>query len=194
MTNVKKIDLQCSCGAMGGHLEVHSSKMSFHVHCLCRDCQAYAVHLGNEEKILDQFGGSELFQTYPSYLKITQGAEHLACLRLKEDGLMRWHTSCCNMPIANTMASPKVPFIGVSVKLMKFASDQEKQEVLGPVVMKAFGRSARGQKPEDVHDTFPRSFMPKILKFMALGFLGRRNNPSPFFKEGKPTVKPLVLA
>ena len=189
-----KVDLECFCGALKGELQIVSNKKSFHVHCLCKDCQNFASYLENEDKILDQYGGSELFQTYPAYMKITKGKENLACVQLKENSLLRWYTSCCNTPVANTMTSAKMPFIGLSIKLMKFSSEKDKSRILGPVIVKAFGRSARGEKPQDAHDTFPKSFMPRIIKFMIMGFLGSKFKPSTFFEEGKSVVKPKVLS
>jgi len=47
--------------------------------------------------------------------------------------------------------------------------------------------------PKDAHSKFPFSFMPKILGFMFKGMLTRKNNPSPFFKYGKPVSKANVL-
>jgi hypothetical protein len=46
-------------------------------------------------------------------VEITAGAEHLACLRLREGGLARWHTGCCRTAIGNSLATPNVPFIGL---------------------------------------------------------------------------------
>ncbi len=188
------VDLQCFCGAFKGNLQVGPNKRSFHVHCLCRDCQNFATFLKNEDKILDQHGASELFQTYPAYMKVTQGKENLTCIQFKENSLIRWYTSCCNAPVANTMPNARMPFIGLSVKLMNFSSEEDKAKAIGPVSMKAFGRSARGSKPKDAYDKFPKSFMPKVLKFMLLGFLGSKHKPSPFFKGKDPVVKPKVLA
>lgn len=138
------VDIECACGELKGKLEI-VPKHSFHVHCLCSDCQSFAAYLKKEDEILDQYGGSEIFQTYPCYIKINQGKEKLTYTQLKPKGLLRWYTSCCNTPVANTMSSPKIPFAGVSVKLIKFSSDKEKHKVLGPVVMKAYGKSARGK-------------------------------------------------
>jgi len=67
MSNV--INLSCTCGAVKGKLNVVNSSF-FHVHCLCCDCQSFASHLNNEEKVLDEHGGTELFQTYPENMKV----------------------------------------------------------------------------------------------------------------------------
>jgi len=185
--------LECSCGTVKGKLEV-VEKSFFHVHCLCCDCQSFASHLNNKDKILDEHGGTEVVQTYPSLMHISQGQDKIACVQLRGKGLYRWHTTCCNMPLANTMNSPKVPFVGVSVKLMKFASEEQKMKILGPVLMKAFGKYAIGEMPKDAHVRFPLSFMPKIMGFMLKGMFKKMNSPSPFFKENKPVAKAHVLS
>lgn len=165
----------------------------FHVHCLCCDCQKFASHLNNEENILDEHGGSELFQTYPEYMKITEGQDKIAGVQLSRKGLYRWHTTCCNMPLANTMNSSNIPFVGVSVKLMKFDNEQQKMETLGPVTIKAFGKYSIGEMPKDAHPRFPISYIPRILGFMLKGMLWRKNNPSPFFNGKEPVAKIEVL-
>lgn len=181
------VKLSCQCGNVQGLLNVVKGS-SFHVKCLCCDCQSYASKLNNEDQILDEQGGTELFQTYPAYLSITKGQEHIGCMQLSEKGLFRWHTTCCNMPLGNTMRSPNMPFVGISVKWMQFSGDQEKESILGPVTMKAFGKYARGSMPNDAYARFPLSYMPKIIGFMLKGMIGKKQSPSPFFKDGKPIV------
>lgn len=189
----KEVALKCQCGAIKGRVDVVSGSF-FHVHCLCADCQQFACHLNNQDKILDQHGGSELFQTYPALIHITEGQEHIGCVQLNDKGLYRWHSTCCNMPLANTMQSANVPFAGMSVKLMQFTNEQEKLNTLGPVSLKAFGKDAIGAMPADTHPKFPLTYMPKIILFMIKGMLGKKHTPSPFFNGNKPVVKPTVLS
>ncbi len=187
------VALECSCGTVKGKLDV-VPKSFFHVHCLCCDCQSFASHLNNKDKILDEHGGTELLQTYPSLMEISEGQDRIGCVQLRGKGLYRWHTTCCNMPLANTMNSASVPFVGVPVKLMKFANEQEKMDVLGPVTMKAFGKYAIGEMPKDAHARFPLSYMPKIIGFMIKGMFKKRHRPSPFFKDNEPVIKVNVLS
>ncbi|WP_297766553.1 DUF6151 family protein [uncultured Muriicola sp.] len=187
------VNLKCLCGTVKGKINVVTGSF-FHVHCLCCDCQSFTSHLNNKEKILDEHGGSELLQTYPAFMEITEGQDKIACVQLRNKGLYRWHTTCCNMPLANTMSSSKVPFVGVSVKLMQFDNEQEKMEILGPVTMKAFGKYSIGEMPKDAHPKFPISYMPKILGFMLKGMFKKKNNPSHFFNGNKPITKVNVLS
>jgi len=189
----KIISLECSCGAVKGELKVVANS-SFHVHCLCSDCQDFASYLDHKDEILDEHGGSELFQTYPAFLKFTAGQDNIGCIQLTEKGIYRWHTTCCSMPLANTMSSSKVPFVGVFVKLMQFTSEQEKRQTLGPVTMKAFGKDSIGEMPEDAHPKFPISYVPKVLSFMLKGILGRKNSPSPFFNGKEPVSEVSVIS
>lgn len=186
------VNLSCTCGKVKGTLQVVKGDF-FHVQCLCCDCQAFAAQLNKEEAVLDEHGGIELFQTYPAYMNIVEGQENIGCIQLREKGLHRWYTTCCNLPLANTMSSSNVPFVGVPVKLMQFGSEQEKLEVLGPVTLKAFGKYAKGDMPKDAHKKFPLSFIPKIMGFMLKGLLTKKNTPSPFFKNGETVIKPEVL-
>ena len=189
MTNTVK--LGCKCGQVEGTLEVHK-KDSFHVECMCCDCQVFVDHLKNQH-VLESYGGTELFQTYPSYVTITKGIENIACMRLTPNGLLRHHTTCCNTPVGNMMAGPKMPFIGIPTAFMKFASDEDKNEILGPVTMRAFGKYANGEPPYDAYDSFPKSYLPRILYFILKGKFLKRYEPSPFFKDGKHNV-PTKLA
>jgi len=189
----KIVNLKCLCGQVEGKLNIVAGSF-FHVECLCCDCQNFATHLGNSDKILNEYGGTELFQTHPAFMKITKGQEQISCIQLKDKGIYRWHTGCCNMPLGNTMTSAKAPFVGISVKLMQFEDQQEKDSYLGPITLKAFGKYAIGEMPEDAYPTFPRSFMPKILYFMLKGFIGKKYNPSPFFKANAPVAKVNTLS
>lgn len=191
MSNI--VELECLCGAVKGSVKVVTGSF-FHVHCLCCDCQKFASYLNNSENILDENGGTELFQTYPEFMTITKGQGKIGGVQLNDKGIYRWHTTCCNMPLANTMRSEKIPFVGVSVKLMKFSCGQEKKEVLGPVIMKAFGKYSIGKMPSDAHSKFPISFIPKIISFMLKGVLMKRNSPSPFFNGKKPVAKVEILS
>lgn len=183
------VSLRCQCGSVQGKLAV-VPKAFFHVQCLCCDCQNFAKQLNNEAAILDEYGATELFQTYPAYMEITAGKEQIACLQLHKKGLYRWYTRCCSMPIANTMKAAKTPFVGIAVNFMQFENEQQKLDIIGPITVKAFGKYARGQMPAGAHERFPLLFIPKILAFFVKGIFTQKHTPSPFFQHNQPIAKP----
>lgn len=103
--------LQCQCGTLKGLVD--NPRSANRGICYCRDCQAFAHFLGRVDDVLDERGGTSVIQILPKNLKFTQGIETLACMRLTEKGLLRWYAGCCNTPVGNTLATPKVSFIGL---------------------------------------------------------------------------------
>lgn len=102
------ISLACICGHLEGKLESVDLGKGERFVCLCDDCQAFARYLGQEKKALDPQGGTEIFAVTPSQIKFTKGLENLTCLKLSEKGMLRWYTSCCKTPIANTPTNPAI--------------------------------------------------------------------------------------
>ena len=187
------VDLKCSCGTVQGTLTI-APKEFFHVECFCCDCQLYAYRLNNEDKILSEHGGSELFQTYPANVQITAGHSRIACMQLTENSLYRWHTTCCDMPLANTTTSSKMPFVGLFTSFMEFKNDQEKMKMLGPIAIKAYGKYIKGPIPKDVYSKYPVSYLFKMASFMLKGKLNKKHTPSPFFNGTKPIVEPVLAS
>lgn len=126
------LGIQCACGALQGELEVSSASQGNRLVCHCRDCQAFAHFLQKPEEILGAAGGTDIFQTAPGRLRLTHGAEHLACMRLSERGLVRWYSSCCKTPIGNTGATPKLAFVGLIRAGLVPRDDEQLTQLVGP--------------------------------------------------------------
>src|SRR5271165_2181914 len=103
--------LKCRCGTLKG--SVGQSARVNRCICYCRDCQAFAHFLGRADETLDAQGGTDIVQTLPATIAFTQGVDALACMRLTENGLLRWYSACCSTPIGNTLANYKISFIGL---------------------------------------------------------------------------------
>ncbi len=101
--------LRCGCGKMQWHIKRGAAGR--HVMCYCADCQTEPNHLGTADKFLKN-GGTQIFQTTPDNFEFDTGIEHLGLMRLGPKGLFRWYATCCNTPIANTLATPTLPFVG----------------------------------------------------------------------------------
>ncbi len=56
--------------------------------CCCDDYQSFAACLNQSDAVLDQFGGTEIYQTSQSQVKVDEGIEHLRCMRLQGERLV----------------------------------------------------------------------------------------------------------
>ncbi|BBM86544.1 DUF6151 family protein [Candidatus Uabimicrobium amorphum] len=185
------VPLRCSCGSVQGMASNVSAKSGVRLTCYCDDCQKFAQYLGRSD-ILDEYGGTDIFQITPSQIKFTQGSEQLRCVRLKEKGLFRWYTECCKTPIGNTI-SAGMAFIGTIHNIMD--DDSVRDQNLGPRRGNVHSKFAIKPIPgEKKPSSFPLGLLAKIFLKMFIWKIKGMHRPSPFFdKNGQPVVKPTVL-
>jgi hypothetical protein len=163
--------------------------------CYCDDCQSFPVFLGQADRVLDPHGGTDIFQTSPARIRFTEGADQLACLRLRPKGLLRWYAACCRTPVANTPPTRGLPFVGL-IHACTDPDGPSRDDVLGPPRGGVNARFARGDRAAlDAHDG---ASVPMILRFLRI-LVGSRlrgdQKRSPFFDAaGAPVAKPLVLS
>ena len=186
------VKLSCSCGAVQGVAINVTAKTGTRVVCCCDDCQKFAAHLHREADILDKFGGTDIYQTSQSQIKIDSGAEHIRCLRLTSKGLFRWYTDCCKTPIGNTLSSG-FPFVGVIHNFMNIEGSRD--TVLGSVRAYVQTKHARGTPNyPNSSEKFPIGITLRIMRKMLVWKVRGMNRPSVFFAEnGKASVKPIIL-
>lgn len=186
------IKLKCSCGAVQGKIINVSPDNGNRVVCCCDDCQRFAAHLKRNDDILDRFGGTDIFQTSQSQVRIKKGAGHLQAIRLTDKGLTRWYTDCCNTPVANTI-NADFPFAGIIHSFMNIKGS--KDSVLGPVRAYVQVKHASGT-PDYPYSAagFPISVTLKLMLRIFRWKVKGMQKPSPFFDEdGKPVSRPQVL-
>jgi len=188
--------IRCSCGAFTAEAGDVTPAGGNHVVCYCDDCQSFARFLGRAAEILDEHGGSEIFQMSAARVTVLSGAPHLACMRLSPKGMCRWYASCCNTPIGNTLPTPAIPFVGLIHSCIEAPpGDPTLERTLGPVRARAFGKFAHG----DPATLPPRgSLLLVVLRFLALVLRWRLRGDqkrSAFFKPGtnELRVAPRVL-
>ncbi|MFT6396998.1 MAG: hypothetical protein ACJAYU_001742 [Bradymonadia bacterium] len=187
------LTLRCSCGSFTARIGPASPKLGSRIECLCDDCQAFAEFLGRVDEIFSSARGTEIYQTTTRRYRIESGAEHIACVSLKERGLKRRYTSCCNTPIGNTMATAKIAFIGVP-RLAINTTDEELDQTVGPIVAKVNGRFARGEMQSDVHARAPIGMLARWLRVGLGAQIRGEAKPHPFFSdEREPVVATQVL-
>ena len=184
------VPLKCRCGTVQGVAKNISPNSGTRVVCYCDDCQAFAKYLGNEAEILDDYGGTDIFQLTPAQVKITSGAEQLRSMRLSSNGLIRWYTHCCRTPIGNTI-SAAVPFLGM---VHCFIDDKGNDETLGPVRFYLAGQFAQGSSEiQQLHKGVPMGLWVRNLPRLLLAKLQGKNKPSPFFDaDGEPVSAPEI--
>lgn len=183
-------NIRCRCGKIRGVLT--PTRPANRCVCYCDDCQAFARHLKAPDALNDR-GGTEIIQVPPSNLTFTRGAEHLACLRLTDTGMLRWYSACCNTPIGNTPANPRVSFVGL-IHTCLLGDSQSRRASFGPVTMVVGVKSAIGKdKPQTA------GLVSGIAKTMAMIVKARLSGAyrrNPFFNQetGAAVVTPTVLS
>jgi hypothetical protein len=183
--------LRCQCGTIQG--VVADPRNANHCVCYCRDCQAFAHFLGRAEVVLDERGGSQIIQVPPKNLTFTQGGAALACMRLTQKGLLRWYAACCNTPIGNTLATPKISFIGLVHNCLE-TGGQSLDDSFGPIRAWVNPNGAKGDpKPEAAgRGAVVWWFISRTLKARLNG--DYKHNPMFRSDTGKPVVVPRVLS
>ncbi|MCP3971521.1 MAG: hypothetical protein GY717_14630 [Rhodobacteraceae bacterium] len=183
------LKLSCRCGKVTARLQGHWPGHGSLVRCHCRDCRSFARHIGAAEA-LDDNGGTAIFQTVPGRLEFLTGTEHLRCLRLSPNGLLRWFASCCGTPMGNIMKNPKFGFVGLP--LLAFP-EPGTRDAMGPMICSIHSKHAPpgSQPPPDFG--FMRAGLAVMRRHIATR-LGLAPRGSPFFDAaGLPIVDPDVL-
>ena len=182
--------LQCRCGTLRGYVTLPGSVNR--AVCYCKDCQAFAHFLGRANDILDSKGGTDIVQTTPSRLTLTAGAEMLSCMRLTENGLMRWYARCCNTPIGNTLANIQMSFVGLIHSCLDNGG-KSMDESFGPVRMWVNTKGAKGAVQSS-----PLAAMGGMMRILGMVLRARLNGSyrrTVFFapQTGSPVTTPKVL-
>ena len=186
------LQLSCQCKTITGVVRAIKPGKGMRLVCYCSDCQTFAKHLAPAGGILNQYGGTQILQIAPSMIEILQGQQHLRCTRLTRKGLYRWHSACCDTPIANTV-SRKIPFVGLAYEFI--SDDQDVDGLIGPVV----GTNKVANSIPGLPDRAKIAGESRTIKILAIAkiilwkLLGK-SNPNPFYaNDGRAVVKPQVL-
>lgn len=181
------IHVSCQCGSFQARLRGADARNGNHGMCYCVDCQAFARHLGQIGVVTDAAGGTEIYQTQPARVEITAGMDKLAVLQLKQKGLYRWHTTCCNTPICNMVGNPKISFAGFLV------ANIAAPEALGPVRFRYKREHALTPVREPAGSML--GFIARTVRAIAAERISGRWKQTPFFgTDGRAVVKPRVLS
>lgn len=181
-------------GRVQGVAKGVSPAAGLRVVCYCKDCQAFA-RFRKRVDVLDQAGGTDVFQTPPRRIKITAGTNAVRCLRVGTQEVYRWYADCCRTPIGNAMG-PRVPMIGVIHCFMDHQADGRPRDVvLDPPLCRIFEHSAVPPLPPTAPPPLALGVslrrISKLLVWSVRGFA----RPNPFFDDstGAPCSAPRIL-
>lgn len=174
--------LRCRCGQVKGI--VSTERAYVRATCYCKDCQAYARHLG-QPGLMDAQGGTDIVAMNPLAVRFTAGEENIAGLCLRDGGLFRWYAACCRTPLGNTPHDGRVAYVGMVTTCLPPAAG----------VDAAFGPAGRvvlntGSATGAVRGT-PVAFLLGGAR-IAAGILGakvRRQAPGLFFNPSGQTLR-----
>jgi len=188
------LSLRCVCGKLRGTALAVSPSGGCRVVCYCDDCQAFARFLARPG-IMDEWGGTDIFQMAPSSLRITGGADVLSCLRLSAKGMHRWYCSECKTPVGNTMG-PRMPFVGLFHSFMDHERDgRALDDVLGKPIGYVRTKCAVGTLLAPVRDSSPLGVIARSVRLLGKWWLTGAGSPSPFFDDQThaPRADPRIL-
>jgi hypothetical protein len=187
---MSEVNLKCACGTVKGKTSAVSSKIGTRITCCCDDCQAFSQFLGQEGNVLDQYGGTDIFQIPVSFLTITEGKSEIACVRLSPKGMHRWYAKCCNTPIGNTFGAGG-PFIGIIHSFMDKATTSEVD--LGKNRGHILTKFAKTPVPENLKGSSLSINCRVVAKILSWKLKGL-NKPSEFFNNNaEPICEPQIL-
>jgi len=185
-----QIGLRCRCGQVQGVVSNAAPQSVNRVVCYCDDCQAFVHQLGRAD-LLDANGGTDIVQVAPSSLSFVRGQDKIAGVRLTPKGLFRWHTTCCNTPVGNTL-TPQVPFVGIAVQAFDGGAPRA-DEAFGKPIGAILGKYAVGDPPKGSTGLNLALIARTIGKVLGWRLRGKAW-PHPFFtrETGEP-IYPLTI-
>lgn len=184
MAAPQDVPFACRCGQLHGQILSVAPNRGNRLTCYCSSCQTAASVLG-DGAALDAHGGTDVFQTVPSRVQITAGAEHLACLRLSPKGLLRFYASCCDAPLFTMPNQPRFALAGLN---MGRIADADKAQ-FGPTTG-AYSTKGAIDPPTGLRDHgLARAGLGASAR--ALAALLRRDSWAPFFDAQGQIAPPL---
>lgn len=163
---------------------------------MCVDCQTYARWLGDHEQILDEVGGTDIYQTTPSRVHIEEGRDHIRCVRLSPKGPYRFFAGCCRTPLANSASGSGLPFLGIPHLFTDHeAAGVPRETAIGPVSLRIQAKGATGPAPADAHHEINKGTLATIAVRMLWDRVRGLHQPNPFRNpDGSLFVEPEVLS
>lgn len=184
----KSIPFSCTCGQVHGSIQDAAPHRGNNLMCYCKSCQTAAAVLGYTDS-LDQYGGTQVFQTVPSKVRFEAGEDKLACLRLSPKGMLRWYASCCNAPLFTMPDAQWFPIAGLNMARIS----PRDRTAFGGIVGVHAAEGARNAPADLKGYGVKRALSRVVWRAMTARLKGDRGKPF-FTDDGKVSVTPRVLS
>ena len=191
-TAMTDLAIRCECGRLTGLATHVSPALVNRVVCHCRGCTAYAHVLGRPAEMLDERGGTDVFQMSPRQFTIDAGLENVACMRLSDRGALRWYARCCKTPIAHTLGSLRLPFMAIHHSCVSWPEAVDaRTRIAGPIRARLNGRFSSSDALELRATTWATLSMlphysPLFFRWLVRG--DARHSPFVDSNTGQPIV------
>ncbi|MEO1658869.1 MAG: DUF6151 family protein [Pseudomonadota bacterium] len=186
------LSFSCRCGTMTGVIAEVSPKLGTHVHCYCTDCQTSATYLGHDDEVLDEKGGTEVYQFVPFRLTFTSGADQIGLIRLKDKGLMRWTAKCCNTPMFTSSAAAGAPIMGIVNPSVRATNPEEAKAAMGPTIG-AFCADEGWDTPDIPKVGLPRLIGRALVRAAGPVLSGKAKHHPLFTADRSPVADAYIL-
>jgi hypothetical protein len=173
------VALRCRCGAVTGTAHGVAPNVGNRVVCYCVSCRKFAEHIGAGERVLDQYGGTDIYQMPITQVAIDGGLDQIRCLRITRGGPYRWYAQCCNTPLGNS-GSARLSFMGVIESFME--TDGRRDVLLGPIRAHVNTRDVGDRLPAERRSGSMLTFIPRFLAQLLSWRLKGRHQANPFFR------------
>jgi hypothetical protein len=181
------IELSCACGKVRGLIENADPKKASIATCYCTDCQAFSEALGKADTALNDKGGTTVYQTLPSRLRLTSGKDFLRVMRVTRKQAYRWYAGCCDTPLVFTGPTPAVPILGINVRNFRKGA-----EVAYPPFSGAFFVDEAWGEVHEKKASFPKLASVALARAIGAKLRGEKG-PHPLFGPDGEHPEPKLL-
>ena len=182
----------CACGTVSGVIRQAGPREGDHVVCHCRDCRRFATRFDAGNRVLDDHGGTALYQSRCARVFFHAGREKLGCLHLTDKPTLRWYARCCDTPMFNTYATGRIPYV---TTILGNCDGARVADLLGRPIGHLFTAEAPvhpGGVPEMSMTRLMRRFLGRMARDIVSG--DRRRSPLFDPKTLLPIAEPVRVA
>jgi len=186
------LKLRCDCGKVKGAATNITPSATNRAVCYCGFCQSYAGFLERKDQVLDELGGTEVFQLSPREISFSEGQGQIDCIKLTEKGALRWFAKCCSTPLVTTGQNLDLPFIAINHFCVEtFQEPENRDRALGPIRARVNGQGIEyAQLPKTGRWSIAK-MMVHMVVLMLKWKVGGDAKKSPIrTTEGLPIVNP----